>query len=74
MIPTEDYKQQKRLYTQSGNGLWRIIGYMDSPSITMENILTKRREHFGVHSLNAGAFEPIPGIEAGDGESPVVAA
>lgn len=74
MIPSEDYTKQERIYTQHGQGLWRIIGYFSGPSLTMQNILTKRREVFGIHSLNAEAFEPIPGLEAGDGESPVRAA
>lgn len=71
MIPSEDYTQQKLIYSQSRQGLWRIIGYCAEPTITMENMITGQRECFGLSGLTAATFEPIPNLVVGRGREAI---
>lgn len=63
MIPSQDFHEQKRIYTYLGKGDWRIVGYCDQPSITMENILNHSRQTFGTGGATMEAFEPVAGLE-----------
>lgn len=71
MIPAEDHLEQKRIYSKDGYGLWRVIAYCEEPTITMENVLTKQRENFGVNGHTARSFSPIKGLKAGQGVDPI---
>ena len=62
MVPHEDYLTQKQLYTMHGRGIWRVIGYCDEPSLTLENIITHDRETFGVSGKTNEAFEMITNL------------
>lgn len=71
-IPPEDYREQRRLYSRKGRGIWKIIGYCETPSITMQNVVTGEKENFGIHGAMAYDFKPIgalPSNSALEGES-----
>lgn len=65
MIPSQDYKTQSKLYSRHGCGFWKIIAYCESPTVTMENMLSGQRETFGINGLAADSFEPIGELPPG---------
>lgn len=66
MIPSDDYLEQKQIYSKDGKGLWRVIAYCAQPTLTMENVITKQRETFGLGGATALTFNPIAGLKVGD--------
>lgn len=59
MIPAEDYKTHRNLYTRCGQGFWKIIAYCDEPTVTMQNMLTGQRETFGISGSAANDYKEI---------------
>jgi hypothetical protein len=57
----KDYIEQRAIYSYHG-GLWRVAGYIDGPSVTMENIQTKGQMYFGIQGLTHDSFEEVPQI------------
>ena len=48
MIDPHDLTQQKQVYSRNGTGRWAVLGYCPAPSVTMVNLETGERLHFGL--------------------------
>lgn len=74
MIDQHDLTQQKQVYSRNGTGRWAVLGYCPSPSVTMVNLQTGERLHFGLAGSMSSEFEPRHGELCGSEERRVAAA
>jgi hypothetical protein len=63
MIDSNDYIKQTGVYIKDGH-LWRIVGFCQSPSVTMERIgtITEIRESFGIDGFTNSTFSKVEGL------------
>ena len=63
MIHKEDMTKQEGLYVRDGGGLFRVLGYCESPSLTMVDVATGERVNFGIHGLINHEFQRVVGLK-----------
>jgi len=73
VIEPHDITQQKQVYSRNGTGRWAVLGYCPTPSVTMVNLETGERLHFGLAGSMNGEFEPRVGELCGPDERVVSA-
>lgn len=73
MIDPHDLTQQKQVYSRNGTGRWAVLGYCPNPSVTMVNLETGERIHFGLSGSMNSEFEPRTGEACGPDERGVAA-
>lgn len=59
MIDSEDLYKQEKIYTKSGKGRWKVLGYCSSPSVTMVDTKSGEQCNFGIHGMLNAEFEEI---------------
>jgi len=52
------------LFTKDGTDVWRMVFWVNKPSVCMENLETKRRQSFCVGSSVAEEFKLLEGKHA----------
>ena len=63
MVDQDDYTKQEGIYAHSGGGLYRVLSYCQQPTLTMENVKTGQRIHFGIGGLINDEFTRVDGIK-----------
>ncbi|MCK5612308.1 hypothetical protein KAR91_61115 [Candidatus Pacearchaeota archaeon] len=64
MVDHEDHFKQEKVYTKNGKGRWVVIGYCDSPSLTMKDVDSGDELNFGLAGQVNKDFIEIPGLSS----------
>ena len=63
MIHKDDFTKQEGVYVRDGGGLFRVLDYCESPSVTMVDVATGERVSFGIHGLINHKFQRVEGLK-----------
>ncbi|MCK5610219.1 hypothetical protein KAR91_50570 [Candidatus Pacearchaeota archaeon] len=46
-------------FTTTGKDVWKMLEYCHEPTCILENLETKKREHFGMGGITAQSFQRV---------------